>query len=99
MLFRSGMDYVSQILAEQKQLDERGREVWENVHNRPNHLFDAELLAAACVEMEFPGGGLRVLAGNLRKQQRERARQGDDEVVRHGADRLQPSKRSGWLQR
>ena len=64
----TGMDYVAQILAEQKQLDEKGREVWENVHNRPNHLLDAEVLAAACVEMEFPGGGLRVLAEMLRRQ-------------------------------
>jgi len=64
----TGMDYVAQILAERKQLDEHNHEVWVNVHNRPNHLLDAELLAAACVEMEFPGGGLRVLAEALRRQ-------------------------------
>jgi len=58
----TGMDYAAQILAEEKQLDERGREEWVNVHHRPNHLLDAEILAAACVEMEFPGGGLRLLA-------------------------------------
>jgi hypothetical protein len=58
----TGDDYVGQILAEQKRLDEKGREEWVNVHSRPNHLFDAEVLAAACVEMEFPGGGLRLLA-------------------------------------
>jgi phage terminase large subunit GpA-like protein len=56
------MDYVGQILAEEKQQDEHGRESWVNVHSRPNHLLDAECLAAACIEMEFPGGGLRVLA-------------------------------------
>jgi phage terminase large subunit GpA-like protein len=59
----AGLDYVEQILAEQKQLNEKGHEEWVNVHHRPNHLLDAEILAAACVEMEFPGGGLRLLAG------------------------------------
>lgn len=58
----TGDDYVQQILAEEKQLDEKGREAWVNVHQRPNHLLDAEVLCAACVEMEFPGGGLRLLA-------------------------------------
>jgi hypothetical protein len=64
----TGTDYVHQILAEEKQQDEKGRETWVNVHSRPNHLLDAEILAAACVEMEFPGGGLRLLAEHLRKQ-------------------------------
>ncbi len=58
----TGMDYARQILAERKELDEKGREQWVNVHQRPNHLLDAETLAAACVEMEFPGGGLRLIA-------------------------------------
>jgi len=58
----TGKDYVAQILAEEKQKDDKGRESWVNIHNRPNHLLDAEVLAAACVEMEFPGGGLRLLA-------------------------------------
>lgn len=61
----TGADYVAQILAEQKRIDDRGQEVWVNDHQRPNHLFDAECLAAACVEMEFPGGGLRLLAEHL----------------------------------
>ena len=59
----TGPDYVAQVLAEQKQVNEKGYEEWVNPHKRPNHLFDAEVLAAACVEMEFPGGGLRLLAG------------------------------------
>jgi len=58
----TGMDYVAQILAEEKRRDEKGNEEWINVHQRPNHLLDAEILAGACVEMEFPGGGLRLLA-------------------------------------
>lgn len=63
-----GDDYVGQILAEQKQRDDKGRETWVNVHNRPNHLLDAEVLAAACVEMEFPGGGLRLIAENEKRR-------------------------------
>ena len=64
----TGDDYVSQVLAEEKQLDDKGRETWVNVHNRPNHLLDAELLAACCVEMEFPGGGLRMIAEYLKRE-------------------------------
>ncbi len=60
-----GLDYVAQILAEEKQADDKGREIWVNVHGRPNHLLDADCLAGACVEMEFPGGGLRLIADRL----------------------------------
>ncbi len=63
----TGTDYSAQILAEQKEADDKGREMWVNKHHRPNHLLDAECLAAVCVEMEYPGGGLRILA-NTRKQ-------------------------------
>lgn len=65
----TGTDYAAQILAEQKELDEKGRENWVNKHSRPNHLLDAEVLAAACVEMEFPGGGLRLLANSDNNKQ------------------------------
>ena len=58
----TGADYAGHILAEQKLVDERGHEIWVNEHHRPNHLSDAEYLSAACIEMEFPGGGLRLLA-------------------------------------
>jgi len=63
-----GEDYAQQILAEEKQMDDRKREVWVNPHNRPNHLLDADLLACVCVETEFPGGGLRLLVENQRRQ-------------------------------
>ena len=63
-----GDDYVAQILAEEKQINDKGREEWINVHNRPNHLFDAEVLSGACVEMEFPGGGLRIFADYLKRE-------------------------------
>ncbi len=64
----TGSDYAAQILAEEKQRNEKGHEEWVNVHQRPNHLLDAEILAAACVEMEFPGGGLRLIADAMKAQ-------------------------------
>jgi len=64
----TGADYAAQILAEQKQIGEKNIEEWVNPHQRPNHLLDAEILCAACVEMEFPGGGLRLIAGGTNKQ-------------------------------
>ena len=81
----TGPDYVAQILAEEKRRNEKGHEEWVNVHGRPNHLLDAEILAAACVEMEFPGGGLRLVTATSRKPQQH-------EPVR-------PSAASGWMTR
>jgi len=65
------VDYAAQILAEEKQINDRGIEEWVNPHRRDNHLFDAEILAAACVEMEFPGGGLRLVAEAARRQREQ----------------------------
>lgn len=56
------------ILAEEKQINDKGREEWVNAHERPNHLFDADLLACFCTEMEFPGGGFRYLAEYFRRE-------------------------------
>lgn len=67
----AGSDYAAQILAEEKQLID-GKEQWVNVHSRPNHLLDADIYAAACVEMEFPGGGLQLIAEAAK--QREQAK-------------------------
>jgi phage terminase large subunit GpA-like protein len=57
----TGSDYAGQILSEEKIMDERGNERWVNVHQRPNHYLDGEVLAGICVETAFPGGGLRLL--------------------------------------
>jgi phage terminase large subunit GpA-like protein len=57
----TGADYAVQILAEQKQITEKNNEEWVNISQRPNHLLDACILCMACVEMEFPGGGLRLI--------------------------------------
>lgn len=64
----TGQDYAIQILSEEKQLVD-GKEQWVHIHSRPNHLLDADCLACACVEMEFPGGGLRLLAEGARRVQ------------------------------
>lgn len=69
-----GADYAEQILAEEKQVIDN-KEQWVNVHQRPNHLLDADVLACACVEMEFPGGGLQLLAEAARIQQQNQIQQ------------------------
>jgi phage terminase large subunit GpA-like protein len=93
-----GDDYVSQILAEEKQQDEKGREFWVNVHNRPNHLLDADLLAAVCVEMEFPGGGLRLLADHLKKKSADNVSSGDTVSSKPKSEHTD-RKRKGWFKR
>ncbi len=97
----TGTDYSAMIMAERKELDEKGREMWVNKHNRPNHLLDADLLAAACAEMEFPGGGLRVLAENLKRVQTSGSSRDEDKEPGFikGNDTHQESRRSGWLNR
>jgi len=64
----TGEDYAAQIMAEEKQIDDNDHEKWVNVHNRPNHLLDAEVLAAVCAELEFPGGGIPRLAEYLKRE-------------------------------
>lgn len=72
----TGTDYAAQILAEEKQITEKGREEWVNIHQRDNHLLDCECLAAACAEMEFPGGGIRLIAEHLKQQKTQPAAKG-----------------------
>ncbi len=101
----TGTDYAAQILAEQKRQNEHGQEEWVNVHQRANHLFDAEVLAAACVEMEFPGGGLRLVAAG----QQRGAAAGDAEprkgrrIISRGVDGNGEEsfigKKKGWFKR
>lgn len=59
----TGTDYASQILAEEKQITDKGIEEWINVHSRDNHLFDAECLTFIAADPEFPGGGINLLRG------------------------------------
>jgi len=57
----TGEDYAKQILAEEKQRDRRGMEVWVRIR-RDNHLLDAEVMAHACADPEWMGG-IRMLSG------------------------------------
>ena len=102
----TGPDYAAQILAEEKQISEKGVEEWINPHSRPNHLSDAELLAAACVEMEFPGGGLRILAEAMK--QREKQPAGTEpqhqptppgQILEKARERISYLRRPSWLDR
>jgi phage terminase large subunit GpA-like protein len=96
----TGVDYAAQILAEQKQLNDKGHEEWVNVHQRPNHLLDADLLAMACVEMEFPGGGLRLLAPHLQKKPETRSRpQNIDSDGDRGSRPRTNFSRPSWMNR
>jgi len=56
----TGGDYADQILAEEKQITERGIEEWVQIRV-DNHLFDCECLAMLCADPEFPGGGINLL--------------------------------------
>lgn len=85
-------DYSSQILAERKEIDEKGREIWTNPHSRPNHLLDAEVLASACVEMEFPGGGLRLLSRRNKQENPDLSE--EEKKIDH-----QQKERQGWFRR
>ena len=84
----TGADYAAQILAEQKQLTEKNQEEWVNISQRPNHLLDVEILCAACVEMEFPGGGLRLIG-----QPRESAAPAGRRVISSGVNQ------TGWFKK
>lgn len=84
----AGSDYAAQILAEQKQLTDKKEEEWVNVHQRANHLLDAEVLCAACVEMEFPGGGLRLISAR-----------NQDETQQPATRRVISAGETGWFKR
>ncbi|MBA7559398.1 hypothetical protein ES708_01012 [subsurface metagenome] len=56
----TGADYADQILAEEKQITEKGIEEWVQIR-AANHLFDCECLAMLCADPEFPGGGINLL--------------------------------------
>jgi phage terminase large subunit GpA-like protein len=54
--------YVAHILAEEKRVDRKtGAETWVRIKRR-NDLLDCECMAAACVDPEWPGGGLNLLS-------------------------------------
>ncbi|OPY90598.1 MAG: Phage terminase large subunit (GpA) [Syntrophaceae bacterium PtaU1.Bin231] len=71
----TGVDYVRQILAEEKRRDRRGVEEWVRVR-KANHLLDAEVLAMACADPAWPGGGVNLLPDRPQPDFREPADRG-----------------------
>lgn len=61
----TGMDYAKQFMAEELQKDRTGKAVW--VETGANHLFDAEVYAAACADMSWQPG-LQMIAQHLKAQ-------------------------------
>jgi phage terminase large subunit GpA-like protein len=56
------LDYARQITAEEKRLNEKGIETWEPISKgRDNHYLDAEVIAGALADWEWPGGGVNLL--------------------------------------
>lgn len=58
----TGRDYARQILAEVKEKQKNGAELWVQKH-RDNHLLDCEVIAQALADPEWPGGGVHLLSG------------------------------------
>lgn len=88
-----GMDYARQVTAEEKRIDEKGAQVWVEIR-RDNHLLDAECLAQACAEPNWPGGGVNlwVHRDEIKKETGE---------TNNGSDWIKPgtSRGGGWLNR
>jgi phage terminase large subunit GpA-like protein len=57
----TGRDYSRQILAEVKERQKNGREMWVQ-KARDNHYLDCEVIAHALADPEWPGGGVHLLA-------------------------------------
>lgn len=54
--------YAKQILAEEKQTDERGVEKWvKKTGSAANHYLDCECMASIVADWEWPGGGVNLL--------------------------------------
>lgn len=62
----TGMDYVRQLLSEEKQKKRNGVTSWKKVFYA-NHLLDCEILAAACADSEWIPS-LKMLAAYLKNQ-------------------------------
>ena len=59
----TGMDYARQFLSEELRKDRRGKIYWKQIR-RDNHLFDAEVYAAACADNSWQPN-LALLAKHL----------------------------------
>lgn len=81
----TGEDYAKHILAEEKQTDEKGAEMWVQISAR-NDLFDCECGCLALAEPEWPGGGVNLFAKKepVKKQTFEKKRPPTERRTRPG---------------
>jgi len=56
---KTGEDYARQITAEEKRIVD-DEEIWIQIKD-DNHYLDCEVLNMACVEPEWPGGGVNLV--------------------------------------
>lgn len=85
-------EYVNHILAEEKRRDRSGIESWVRV-KKDNHLFDCEIIAMACADPEWPGGGVHLLGIRPQGQQDQ---SGVPRVINY-LDARGKSNKSEWL--
>jgi hypothetical protein len=86
--------YARHVCAEEKRRNRKGVEEWVQV-SKENHLFDADLLAMACAEPEWPGGGVNLISGMAVKERGQEEWRGELKLninpamisERHGTDR------------
>jgi len=70
--------YALQIMAEEKQINEKGLQEWVQVR-ADNHWLDCEIGAMALADIEWPGGGVHLLPGLIQIESRmKRITQPDD---------------------
>jgi len=69
-----GNDYARQILAEEKQVNEKGDQVWVQIR-RDNHLLDCEVLCQSAADPEFLGGGVNIVSSAIDDYQAEKQAQ------------------------
>jgi phage terminase large subunit GpA-like protein len=90
-----GVDYAKQIMAEELRINQKGLQEWVRV-NPSNHLLDAELLAMAVADPEWPGGGVNILSIVKDKEtEKRRAAAVRSRVL----EEREPGGRPGWMER
>jgi len=93
----TGADYARQILAEEKQIDEKGNQTWVQIR-QDNHLLDCEVLAHAAADPEFMGGGVNIVAAAIHEYQAKKKKLVDRKKVVKPA-KVRQYNRPKWLDR
>jgi phage terminase large subunit GpA-like protein len=95
----TGMDYIRQLLAEERRRDRRGKLYWHQLRS-DNHYLDCEVLAAACADNEWLPS-LKMLASYLKQREEEKKVAPQPRIERENIPRagINKFKRPGWLDR